>query len=91
MARHDMVHYITVGKLKEILNDPHLTEGMLIFAGKVTGDLVVCQAGETKEQECTCWDCQIGDIDLAEETLEMRGCNRGRPQINPERQGTKEV
>jgi len=41
MARHEMEHYVTVGKLKELLNDPALTDGMLITVGKVTGDLVV--------------------------------------------------
>ena len=72
MARHGSVHYITIGKLKELLNDPHLSDDMLIFVGKVSGDLVVCRPGTTKEQECVCWDCQIGDIALDDEELEMR-------------------
>lgn len=73
MSRHNMEHYVTVGKLKELLNDPALTGGMLITVGKVTGDLVVCRPGATKEQECVCFDCRIGEIDLADEEVRIMG------------------
>jgi hypothetical protein len=71
MARHDMTHYVTIKRLKELLEDKQLTEDMLILVGKVTGDLVVCRPGATKEQECTCIQCRIGEIDLADEEVNI--------------------
>lgn len=71
MARHDSIHYITVGRLKELLTDPRLTNDMLVACGKVSGDLTIFRPGATKEQECCCFECIIGEIELDDEFVSI--------------------
>ncbi len=67
MARHGSIHYVTVGRLKELLNDPKITDNMLLAHGMI--GLTICRPGETEETECCCIECVIGHIWLDDEEV----------------------